>query len=433
MAKKIKPRDEKKVHVVFIDSIHKIAKGLRICPHKVTEAQFNKSDPNRLSTEELRSAGSFANLKKLYFTPPVENADVKHGARLISSHRNKLEKWYGTEKFMTDEVIKCIDDALKNGLIRMHPTVKKAVSKKSKKKPRTIMAHLSDTHYGCNIETNEVGGLNAYNWEIAARRTALFIDQIVNYKPHYRGDTDLELLINGDIIAGMIHDQEWFADLLTTQFIGTLDLLTQAISYLCTQFRVVNVRCTPGNHGRAMHKTSKQRATTHKWDSYETMIYSALKRVVEATHKNVKVEVTKAPFCIVKLYGHNFFVTHGDTVINVGNPGKNLNMKDINDQINKLNASKLGGKSKFSAVIVGHVHTATVQLLESGCMLLINGCLSGLDPFANAIGIFDSHPTLQLFEVTEKYAVGDMRFIQVKAADTMKDLDKIIKPYKGEL
>jgi hypothetical protein len=33
--------------------------------------------------------------------------------------------------------------------------------------------------------------------------------------------------------------------------------------------------------------------------------------------------------------------------------------------------------------------------------------------------------------VTEKHAVGDVRFIQVKSADKDAALDKIIKPFKG--
>jgi hypothetical protein len=64
-------------------------------------------------------------------------------------------------------------------------------------------------------------------------------------------------------------------------------------------------------------------------------------------------------------------------------------------------------------------------------MLIINGCLSGLDPYANSIGIFDSNPTQQIFEVTPKHAVGDIRLIQVKSADTNEALDKIIQTFKG--
>ncbi|MDX1472419.1 MAG: hypothetical protein R3213_13045, partial [Flavobacteriaceae bacterium] len=301
--------DKDKLQAQFVEDMGKVCDQLGKEAYEVTEKEFLEG--SSMGYYPLKVAGGFANLKKIFF-PAMKDPAVTHGSRLMQSHRNKLEKWYGLEKFMSEEVLKTLDAALKENKINMHPPVKKAIRKKKKKKSRTIFAHLSDTHYGANIHPNEVGGINKYDWEVAARRTAIFVDQIVNYKPHYREDTDLILGINGDIIAGMIHDQEWFADLLTTQFVGTLDILTQAVSYLATQFRSVTVECSSGNHGRAMHKTSKQRATTHKWDSYETMIYSALKRVIESKHKNVKVNVPKTPFNIIDVHGHKLFMTHGD-------------------------------------------------------------------------------------------------------------------------
>jgi predicted phosphodiesterase len=278
-----------------------------------------------------------------------------------------------------------------------------------------------------------MGGINEYNWTIASRRSALFFEQIVKYKPQYRDQTEVVLLVNGDIIAGMIHNTEWFVDLLTTQFAGTLSILCQGISYLAQNFKKVRVVMTPGNHGRSMHKADQGRGTTHKWDSYETQIFIAVREVMKAKCPNVEVDVPDSPFAIFKAQGHTYFVTHSDTVINVGNPGSALNMKSINNQINKLNASEIGGDAKFDAVICGHIHTPTLQLMESGCMLVLNGCLSGLDPYALSIGIFDSNPTQQLFEATAKHAVGDVRFIQVKEADKDASLDKIIaapkRPY----
>ena len=431
--KKEKELDQKKINKLFIDSMKKVATAVGKEPHEVETAEFTANDPNAISHWNMRKAGGFASLKKMYFSKPVEALDVQHGSKLVSAHRNKVEQWYGKERYMADEILKTIEEALKVNPIKMHPPVKKKTKQVNKKKTRTILAHLSDTHYGANVNKNEVGGSNGYNWTIAARRTALFVDHIANYKPHYRQETDLILCINGDIIAGMIHDQEWFADLLTIQFTGALDILSQAVSYLANNFKSVTVECNTGNHGRAMHKSSTQRATTHKWDSYESMIFLALKKLVEATHKNVKVNVPTTPYNIIQAHGHHFFMTHGDTVIDVGNPGAAMNMRSINTQIAKLNASELGGSAKFSALIVGHVHTPTIQLTESGCMLIINGCLSGTDPFAQSIGIFESHPTQQLFEITDKHAVGDLRLIQVKSADEMTELDQIVKPFKGSL
>lgn len=429
-AKQQKARKPKEIIKDFIKSMNQVAKSLKKDVSEITAAQFWANDPNELPEWEVRRVGGFANLKNLYFPKTSENLVVKATADLVKSHRDKIEKQLGTRAMMNKEFAESFQKVVSEIDFNLHKPVKNLQVLK-KTGARTLVAHLSDTHYGANIDPKEMGGINKYNWTIAARRSALFAEQIMNYKPHYRKETDLVLVINGDIIAGMIHNQEFFVDLLTTQFAGTLNILTQMISYLATGFRSVKVVFQPGNHGRSMHKASTDRGTTHKWDSYETQIYIAVREVCHAKLPNVQVEVPVTPFAIFEAQGHSFFVTHSDTVINVGNVGSALNMKSINNQINKLNASKLGGNKTFAGVLLGHVHTPTLQLMESGCMLIVNGCLSGLDPYAMAIGIFDSNPTQQIFEVTPRHAVGDVRFIQVKDADENKALDKIIKPFRG--
>jgi predicted phosphodiesterase len=278
-----------------------------------------------------------------------------------------------------------------------------------------------------------MGGINEFSWRTSARRTALFMEQIVQYKPQYRQDTDLVLAVNGDLVSGVIHNQEFFSDLWTVQFSGTVDIMVQAISYLATNFKKVTVEWTTGNHDRIMHKSDKGRASTHKWDSLGSTIAIAVKRIVESTHSNVKVNIPMTPYNIVEIHGHLFFITHGDTVFSTGNVGSSINMKQLNTQIAKLNSSGIGGPRKFAGILLGHVHVSTVQLTESGCMLLINGCLSGSDPYAQSIGVFESHPTQQIVEVTERFAVGDIRMIQLKDADDRSDLDQIIAPFKGKM
>jgi len=132
--------------------------------------------------------------------------------------------------------------------------------------------------------------------------------------------------------------------------------------------------------------------------------------------------------------GHLVCQSHGDTVFKPGNPGKSINMKSLDEQVKSLNSEKtLVGKGKVDILSLGHVHVATVQGLQSGCTAVINGCLSGTDPFAQSIGIFANNPTQIVLECTEKYPVGDIRMVKVKEADTDKRLDAIITPFMGRL
>ncbi len=398
----------------FIQSIKEVAEDLGIDPSDVTKAQYFAHE-DALPEWDVRKLGGFAALKKLTYPAQAEGLEVRAGAKLASGHRAKLDREYGQALFVQQAILAKLPELLAANPVLVHAPVPKSKAK-SVPATRTLVADLSDTHFGANVELAETHGINEFNWQIAANRLAQFCDQIATFKPEHRADTDLVLQLNGDILAGMIHNQEWFVDLLTTQFSGSLSILSQAISYLASKFKAVRVVCTPGNHGRAMHKSDKSRATTHKWDSYENMLYLSLKMVL-TKHSNVSFLIPEAPFALYQVQGHWVFQTHGDTVLNVGNPGKSLDMAGINAQVNKISASSLVGPAdRISVVSVGHVHVPTVQLLESGATVVINGCLSGADPFANAIGVFTSNPTQMLYEATPDYAVGDIRMIRLNDA-----------------
>ena len=422
----------KKLIKKFIDSMQLVAAELEKQPNDLTRDSYIKTaiacDYPRLNKVGLNLLGGFTNAKNLYF-PKQEDITNKTASAIIRSHKERLDKKYATDAFYETELESLLHDILSKTMSKMK--LHKKVNIKSRKKTkRTLIGHLSDMHYGCNIDPAEVGGVNKFNWEIAARRTAMFMEQLATYKPEHREDTDLVLLLNGDILAGVIHNQEWFVDLMTTQFAGALHILTQAITFAAQRFQRVRVYTQPGNHGRMQHKADKGRANTHKWDNFETMLFIALKTVLR-DYKNVEVIIEESPYTVFDVQGHKVCITHGDTVFSPGNPGNSIKMKDLKNQVNSLNAS-LSGSDKVSMVFLGHVHTPTIQKLDNETYIIINGCLSGIDPFAQSIGIFKSHATQQIIEVTPQHPVGDMRFVQVDLGDDRKDLEKIIEPFKGK-
>jgi predicted phosphodiesterase len=410
----------------FQKELNRVAKDLEKAPGAVTAIEFKAN--SEMAEWELRKLGGFKALVGLLH-PESQVAGV--GAVATSAKGAFLKKAIKkqvNDEFLKMEFLDAFKEEIRNQPIKVHPPSKQKI--KSGNKSRTTVVHISDTHFGANIEASEMNQVNEFNWVVASRRMALMAEQTVGYKPQYRADTELVIVINGDIIAGVIHNQEWFADLLAKQTAGTIKILTQFISYTARYFGKVRVVMTSGNHGRAMHKGSKDRGTTHKWDSYETMIYLGVKYAVEAKCKNVSCEIPETPYAIVQIQGHNFFITHGDTVINAGNPGSSLNMKSLNTQIMKLISSF---KMPFAGVMLGHTHVSTVQTLDSSTKLLVNGTLSGADPYCQSIGIFSNNPEQTLFEVTKDHAVGDIRFIELTDADDRSELDKIIEPLKGNL
>lgn len=355
----------------------------------------------------------------------VKNLQAAHRAKKSKGQVAKENRALLDYLQQTEDFAEKLLDINKQAPIKIHKKVK---SKPKKKHKRTIVAHLSDTHIGACIDREELGELNEFNNTIAARRFAYFFREVAGYKRHYRKDTDLVVVLNGDILEGIIHNQEWGVDLMTTQFASGQRILTQGISYLANEFSSVKVVCTMGNHSRFTHKANKGRQTNAKWDGFGTMLYLSIRDTLQATHKNVTFEIPKTPYALIDIQGHNFFITHGDNVINVGNISSKVDVKNIVGQLNDIQVAM---DKKIHVAMLGHVHRPMRQTLDAGTEIMVNGALSGTSSYGISLGIFSSNPVQQLFEVTPEHAVGDDRFVRLGKADDMEELDKIIEPLKG--
>jgi hypothetical protein len=390
--------------------------------YKQVTKQFNeKFNLNKTSNALRKVYNSYVDVD--FDEETLEKAaKAQYRASAMNSRLRKINKAVIQDTVYKEDFIDSLKDVLDNNPPKIHKPVK---TKKSKKKTkRTIVAHVSDTHIGCCIRKEEMDNVNEFNPTVAARRFAYYFKQVAEYKPEHRDETDLVMVLNGDLVAGIIHDQEWGVLPMTTQFSLALSIFTQGISYLAQQFNNVRVICTTGNHGRYMHKSNKGRVSNAKWDGFDVNIYIALEYALKS-HKNVSFQIPETPYAKFEIQGHKFFATHGDTVVSVGNVSKTINIHRIKDQLNDI-SSALG--EKVDVALIGHIHKATWQTLDNGTELLINGTLSGTDGFAQSIGILHNNPSQQIIEVTEKYSAGDVRFVRVKDADNMKELDKIIEP-----
>lgn len=291
-------------------------------------------------------------------------------------------------------------------------------------KPRIVNIALSDLHYHSLLDPREVPF--EYGPVEEARRTAQIVQEVCEYKAQYRNESELFVHLHGDIIQGELHDPRDAAT-LTEQFGAAVYLLTQAITTWAAAYKKVTVRCVPGNHGRRKMR-HPDRATTQKWDSFENMIYFAIKMAV-ATLPNVKIEIPYTPFYTYKAFDQQGFVTHGDTVLDAGFPSSTIDIKKIRNNVNELNAG-LAKESDF--FLIGHVHCGSVVEIPSGPTFMSNGCLIPPDGFAVSRGILKQKCGQQLWESVKGHICGDRRFLNVDE-NTDKDhhLDRIIKPYTG--
>lgn len=376
-----------------------------------------------VSPRDVAKAGGFKNIRDAYFSPVPQISDAE--VVRVKDHA-KLNRKLGAQAvkdLFIQENIEQFAERVFGGRIQAFPVSRLVKHTKTK---RIINAVLSDLHFGADLVAEETG--TTYGPTEEARRAAAVFEQIMGYKIEHRSESELELLILGDIFQGQLHDERDGAE-LAEQVCRSLHILSQGIAYLSSGYSRVRVRFATGNHGRnkARHFS---RATNQKWDSIETILYYSLKQAC-STLKNVEFFIPLTPFVTYDVFGQKVFATHGDTVLSVGNPGKQINVSAIERQVNRINAS-LPDSQEYSVFVLGHVHVGTITHLSNGSTVITNGALIPQDSFAVSIGLLETKCGQWVWESVPGYPVGDSRFIRVDS-DTDKDprFDTIIKPWSS--
>lgn len=412
----------------ILDQYIKLAKQLGRFPNStellavgITKNQFKHYHGNMTNLKNAALVKD-ASLVRLTEEVKITEVDLEH---LRLSLIKKDDKDHNKQVLISTnsvEYIKRFVEEMK--LPKVSPYKPKA---KKSKIDRVVTLFLSDLHIGADILREETG-VNEFGKVEEARRLATLVKQTIEYKIQHRNTTRLEVILNGDIIQGMLgHDPRDGAP-VAEQVARAIYLLTQAIEQFSKNFGDVTVRCSTGNHGR--HSRHKQRATKQKWDSYETIIYYSLKTIFKDV-KNVKVEIPKTPYISYEIFNKKVLVTHGDSVINVGNPSSSLNIRSIETQINKINAS-LKDLEEYALVLIGHVHSASISFLGNGTAVMTNACMVGADDFSVSIGSFETLKGQWLFESVPDIVLGDSRLIRLDdSVDSDSSLDKIIKPWEN--
>jgi hypothetical protein len=294
---------------------------------------------------------------------------------------------------------------------------------KPNKEGRVLTAIWSDLHFGANLKKGEV--ITPYGPVEEARRMSKIVTEIADYKPQYRDHTTLRINLIGDIIEGNMHDPR-FAQDHDVQIGAAFHILSQSIDFLAHQFASVEVECQVGNHGRRTER-HKQRALQGKADSYEGGLYQTL-RCYFAKYPNVKINFPRTPYSTYKVFGHHCFTSHGDTVMNPGNPNQEIKVAALNAKVDRWNSAP--NMPKFSMFSVGHVHFPAVFRLPNGAWFITNGALI---PPGN-YGESNDHPSSScgqwIIESTAEHVGGDMRFLVVDSGtDADKTLDNPIKRF----
>ena len=297
---------------------------------------------------------------------------------------------------------------------------------------RTLVVLLSDLHLGARL--SEVDNPTPFRVLEESRRLAHVVKQALDYKPQYRDRTRCLVLLIGDVIQGYLQHDIRDGAPLTEQSVIFWKLFQQAGALLSAHFPLVQFRCVGGNHGRNRLR-HPGRATSEKWDSFETQLYVGL-RCMLSSCPNVRFHIPLPPDAppvgFVDLYGSTLGYAHGDT--EPGPFGNPTTSHDKNVDVLQRFASA-GEYARWmpdparppAAWAFGHYHTP--MLAPGSPTVVYNGMLVPPDGHARSRG-YVGKPTGQwLWEAVPNYPVGDARYVLVGTEqDRDESLDRILVP-----
>lgn len=415
----------------IVADIERISKELEISAIALSLRDYTNSG-GKFGETTINRKGGWTKIKNLNFPDQEKDLASIFKVKREASYTSKLENVVGT-KLNIEELVK---DVISKLDIKI---TKKKVQKKAKKKLEQVdlVAMLNDLHIGQIIDSDEVGGLNKFNFKEAGRRVAMFVKEVANYKDYKREQVGtLHLPLNGDLLAGLIHQVTTHSQhLLVHQMNALVHILSNALEYLRQDFAAINVYGIAGNHDRMVHKEHGKRAINEVYDSYANIAFYSLSAIFKKAN-DIKFEFPKTPYVFMNLPAGRAMVAHGDHVFSkgLGNVGKSINVAGLTNAIRDFNNGEIAkGNKPIKLLLLGHVHCFAHFITVDGVEVYVAPSLSGIDAFAHSLTINNNVSAQVVFESTPKFILGDSRLIRLQEADNDDSLDQIIPVYNKEL
>lgn len=421
------PRPLEHVHCEIL----RVAKELKVDPRSssFTRSVFLSDNgdhiPTFITKHDLEHYGGFSRLKAdsahVGGVPVGKDLPESRGVDLRNSYVRRLERIAGARDYFSNKLEAAMAAAIKATPVKLN-TSRYKVSKSKAKKTQALTLVWSDLHFGVDVNDFEVLGSN-FNWVIASRRMAKLACEAVDYAEAH-GVDECRILLNGDIMQGVIHLDDANIKPMTEQIWGACSILIAAIDFLAQHFPKLSVVCLPGNHDRMTYKSSS-RELSQRWDSHAHSLYLGLHLAFKPT--NVVIDIPAAGLAFIDdLNGGYMMATHGDTAPDPKNVSRAISVGPMADTLVRIQESAAIDK-RISVAIFGHWHTPTVQMLPNGAYLVVNGSLIGGEPFGqNGIGIFNPEPAQVMILTTEGCPVRNVSIVTVRDADDDADYDEII-------
>tara|TARA_R110000824_G_scaffold401764_1_gene615192 strand:- start:955 stop:2310 length:1356 start_codon:yes stop_codon:yes gene_type:complete len=214
-------------------------------------------------------------------------------------------------------------DAIHNATIPLPKVAKikynKPTGKRKTESPQIMVAPLSDTHIGEQVDYNAMTGLNRYDMEIFNNRLFGWASSILESAENRRNSVPVDELIIpclGDIISGAIHEELVLTNEthVVHQMIRGAHLISQALLYLAPHFKKIHVPCVVGNHGRMTRKPPMKDKGVMDWDH---LLYQWVAAYC-MNQKNITFSIPTSYFNTFNIYERNILIMHGDSASGSG-------------------------------------------------------------------------------------------------------------------
>jgi len=265
-----------------------------------------------------------------------------------------------------------------------------------------VVLHLSDGHHDQVVRSEEVGGLEDYNFPVSCCRAERYVDTVVEWchdtlAPKFAFPV-LWVLAYGDYTSGEIH-QACERSYYRNQFKNCLAIgQLHALMYrdLAAHFEQVNVLYLAGNHGRRTPKKDYLGAHDN-WD----YLVGEIARLHCRNMANVSFSIPDAWSANVNINGVGFNISHGDDVrSNMGTPWYGM----VRRQKGLIALGAAAGAQRCRYFVMGH-HHASSTLSDVDGELLVNGSWVGTDAYAyNSLSGF-REPSQWIHGVNQKHGI----------------------------
>lgn len=338
--------------------------------------RFNKKFEEQKTTEAIRHA--FRRFGHLF---ELDNKDfdlrrLREVARTKKSNsrvqkENRLILEYFNDR---EDLVDAVKDAVK-AINKRKPIKLKKINSRSGDK-MTVEILLSDTHFGKKTDT--------YDFEVAKKRIIKYMDSAIKEIERSQKIFSMDriiLAILGDILENyQMHQLESargceFSNPRQVQVSIEL-LFTYVIEPLAVLGIPMDIIGVTGNHDR----TGEKRTYHNPGEENLTwIIYNTLKFMSErAGYKHLTFHIPRCSYAVLNIYGTNVLYEHYDNTKNCSLASLQSLMMKRQNQLDKVIKFMRGG----------HYHEYTVFGRGS---IIVNGCLSGQDSFADVHG-YDTEP-----------------------------------------